>query len=430
LKPGAVLTASELRSFVATHLADFKVPRLVHFVEQLPKGPTGKLQRVGLAGVLGVGSPNVVCARAETVPPHSTLERELAQVWARVLGVSEVGIHDDFFTLGGDSLAATELLLQAAEILDADIPYVEFVEQPTIAGILAGRGTRSPGSRSTRQILVPIQTQGSGPPILCTPGHDNRLWMISPVIRHLGKDRPVYGLRTPAVDAAHPYRSLEEIVEHGLAMIEPQLVDRRCDIIGPCFGAMLAWEMACRLEQCGVNVDLLVLIDPPHPTWRVNNPELSPAAVHLHNLSRRVQFHRTLLRQADSRGRLAHLEQRARYFAQHWWTAGKQLLYNQAVARRWPLPVSLLKTSYANRRAAALYRPAAYGGRVLLIGCRHPAGSRLPLPQMGFGRLLTGEVAEAYISCERHLLWRDPNVGQLAAVIRDHLEQRSAPAPG
>jgi len=113
LREGAGVGADELRAVAAQRLAPYKVPKVIVIVEQIPTGPTGKFQRIGLADALGVGSPPVSAADAEATA--SALESEVTEIWAEILGLDSVGPTDNFFLTGGDSLSATRL---AARIRD------------------------------------------------------------------------------------------------------------------------------------------------------------------------------------------------------------------------------------------------------------------------------------------------------------------------
>src|SRR5262249_5784083 len=91
LRPQAVATPKDLRQFAIGRIADFKVRRQVLIVDEIPKGPTGKVQRIGLAAKLGLatssGQPPAF------VPPRTPLEEALAKRWAEILGVEQIGIH-------------------------------------------------------------------------------------------------------------------------------------------------------------------------------------------------------------------------------------------------------------------------------------------------------------------------------------------------
>jgi amino acid adenylation domain-containing protein len=101
LRSGVEVPEADLRCFAATRLAPFKVPARVVTVPEIPKGPTGKLQRKGLADIL--------LPATAWEAPESEAERRLAALWAEVLRVPRVGRGDHFFELGGDSLAAARL---------------------------------------------------------------------------------------------------------------------------------------------------------------------------------------------------------------------------------------------------------------------------------------------------------------------------------
>ena len=133
LRPDCAASPKDIRQFVIGRIADFKVPRQVFIVTEIPKGPTGKLKRIGLAEKLGLTG----CAASPTarVAPRTPLEKVLAELWAEVLGLQQVGIHDDFFLLGGDSLSATLLLIAIDEKLHLPIDVARFFEASTVAEV-------------------------------------------------------------------------------------------------------------------------------------------------------------------------------------------------------------------------------------------------------------------------------------------------------
>jgi acyl-CoA synthetase (AMP-forming)/AMP-acid ligase II/acyl carrier protein len=111
-RPDSLLTERELREFASTRIAAFKVPRRVVFVEQIPKGPTGKIQRIGLAKKLGIESLAFAQPGGSVAfeAPCSETESVIAEAWRAVLAIERVGLHDNFFELGGDSLAAVDAI--------------------------------------------------------------------------------------------------------------------------------------------------------------------------------------------------------------------------------------------------------------------------------------------------------------------------------
>jgi acyl-CoA synthetase (AMP-forming)/AMP-acid ligase II len=128
-------TEKEIREFVTKRLADFKVPRQVLIVTEIPKGSFGKIQRNGLAKRLGVKPCDQLPSKSEVAytPPTTWEESRLVEIWARVLGLSSVGIHDDFFRLGGDSILATQIVSQVRKVMQVELSPVSLFEMPTVA---------------------------------------------------------------------------------------------------------------------------------------------------------------------------------------------------------------------------------------------------------------------------------------------------------
>jgi len=137
-EPG--VTERDLRRFASLRLAPFKVPRRIVVVEDIPKGPTGKIQRIGLAERLGLArAPDATESGADApdhrsfVSPGSEVEELLAGMWSEVLGLPCVSVQDCFLDLGGDSILATQLVARVRQRLGIDITLLDLFEAPTIA---------------------------------------------------------------------------------------------------------------------------------------------------------------------------------------------------------------------------------------------------------------------------------------------------------
>lgn len=137
LRENASATERGIREFVATRLADFKVPRRVLIVEEIPKGATGKLQRIGLAEKLELTALDEEEMRAEFVAPRTRLEGMLTEMWTEVLGLERVGIDDNFFHLGGDSILAMQLTSRVREAMQVELSPISLFESPTVASMAA-----------------------------------------------------------------------------------------------------------------------------------------------------------------------------------------------------------------------------------------------------------------------------------------------------
>ncbi len=132
LKPNQTVTELEIKAFAADKLADFKVPRVVLFLDEIPKGPTGKRQRIGLAEKLGLTPSNPDMPRPDYIAPRTPIEQDLVVIWSEVLGIQPIGIHDNFFQLGGDSILAAQIVNRVREKQQVELSFLIFFQQPTV----------------------------------------------------------------------------------------------------------------------------------------------------------------------------------------------------------------------------------------------------------------------------------------------------------
>lgn len=127
LRPGASVTPRELRQFALQRLAAHKVPSQVLILDQIPKGPTGKVQRIGLADTL---APYM---RVAYQAPRNEIERALARLWQETLHLDSLSVWDNFFACGGDSLTAVQLIARIRQAFQVELPLGSIFREPTIA---------------------------------------------------------------------------------------------------------------------------------------------------------------------------------------------------------------------------------------------------------------------------------------------------------
>jgi oxalate---CoA ligase len=130
------VTEQELRVFASKKLADHKVPRRILILDEIPKGPTGKVQRVGLAEKLGLTAASA--DRSETIPQSEAttltpMQKMLTGLWCSVLKIPKIKVNQTFLELGGDSILAARLVRLIEDQLGVQISLLEFFDLATIA---------------------------------------------------------------------------------------------------------------------------------------------------------------------------------------------------------------------------------------------------------------------------------------------------------
>ncbi|MBE9049089.1 amino acid adenylation domain-containing protein [Nostocales cyanobacterium LEGE 11386] len=121
----------QLRDFLAKKLPEYMIPADFILLDALPLTANGKLNRLALPTLKG---------RRPTLPttyvmPQTKTEKAIASVWQEVLQVKQVGIQDNFFDLGGDSLLLVKMQVKLTEILNTELPIIEMLKYPTIASL-------------------------------------------------------------------------------------------------------------------------------------------------------------------------------------------------------------------------------------------------------------------------------------------------------
>lgn len=154
IAPNSGLTESAVRAFAFEHLADYKVPSQVLIVDAIPKGATGKLQRIGLAELLSEQLGH------HYVAPGNEREQTIADVFAEVLGLDRVGINDNFFALGGDSIRGTQVIGRLQASMHVELPIVTLFQKPTVAELseYIGESGEYINSEDLSDILAELET--------------------------------------------------------------------------------------------------------------------------------------------------------------------------------------------------------------------------------------------------------------------------------
>ncbi|WP_328912387.1 MULTISPECIES: type I polyketide synthase [unclassified Streptomyces] len=210
----------------------------------------------------------------EHVAPRTDREQAVTELWQEQLGIEGIGVHDNFFDLGGDSMRAVLLVgrLRATGVLD--VPAATLLAEPTVAGLLASAEDRRGPSSDTLRPLLPLRREGAGTPLFCLHPGAGVSWRYTGLLPHLGPDQPVFGIqaygldgtRPPAPDAASMVASYVDLIREAQPVGPYRL-------LGWSYGGFVAHAMACALQERGERVELLALLDAPQTHGTLHDPE-------------------------------------------------------------------------------------------------------------------------------------------------------------
>ncbi|OLT62072.1 non-ribosomal peptide synthetase [Moorena bouillonii] len=137
----------QLREYLQSRLPEYMVPSGLMVLSQLPLTPNGKVDRKALP------APDFVSSLStEYVAPQTETQKVLADIWAEVLGIEKVGIHDKFFELGGHSLLAIQVISRVRAAFSIELKLQDLFESPTVAGVAQAIEKRNDGTQVTNQV--------------------------------------------------------------------------------------------------------------------------------------------------------------------------------------------------------------------------------------------------------------------------------------
>ena len=249
---------ARLTAMLRERLPSYMVPTAVVAVARLPLTASGKLDRAALPEPVRA----IVADSATT-----TAQQLLREVFADVLGRPRVGLDESFFDAGGHSLLAARLAGQIREVFGVRISVRDLFEAPTVAQ-LAGVLDRDPADPFDQ--LLPLRTAGAAAPLFCIHPVFGLSWTYAGLLRHLGADRPVYGLQSPGLRTGKGLpRSVADAALECADRIREVRPAGPYHLLGWSLGGMLAHATACLLQEQGEEVELLALLDAyPSPAFR------------------------------------------------------------------------------------------------------------------------------------------------------------------
>jgi oxalate---CoA ligase len=269
LHPDAKATSTELIDFVYDRLAPFQRPRHVHIVESLPVGPTGKISRPHLSATLAN-------RKQSTQQPVGSLEILIAEIWHRLLDRTDIGMDDDFFEIGGDSLQATEMLLELEETTRHRINPSDVRAQLTIR-LLCDRLASAAAAKD--EVMTKVKSGQGTPLFLCHGDYCGWGFYAFRLSERLKGDGPVYLLHS-LLDTAKGIETIEEMTRRYMPDVEAVAPTGPIRLAGYCHGGLAALELVRQLERRGRTVEKIILID----TCSINARPLMRPIVHVVSL--------------------------------------------------------------------------------------------------------------------------------------------------
>ncbi|MBW4670971.1 MAG: amino acid adenylation domain-containing protein [Cyanomargarita calcarea GSE-NOS-MK-12-04C] len=200
-------TINQLQNFLSQKLPDYMMPSAFVMLEALPLTLNGKIDHRALP------VPDAAFSESDFVAPRNSTEEALASIWSKVLGIEKVGIHDNFFNLGGHSLLIIQVLAYCWQDFSVQIPLRQFFKSPTIADLaVAIIESQNQGTDVSKYEVIPQKTNQKSAPLSFA---QQRLWFLEQLEPNSSNYHIAKVVRlTGSLNIAVLHQSLNAIVVH------------------------------------------------------------------------------------------------------------------------------------------------------------------------------------------------------------------------
>ncbi len=413
---------SEVSGFLKKRLPDYMVPKAYLFLDTLPITPSGKLDSKALL----VLKPDQLGLEGEFVAPRTSVEEQMAAIWNEILGLEKIGVHNNFFDSGGDSLNAVQLFCRFEETFGQKLPLATLFRAPTIAQLATL--ITSDNEENEWVSLVPIRSSGTKPPLFFVHSHEGNVVGYYELAQQLDDDQPIYGIQARGLDGIIPVdiQRFEDMARNYIEEIKQVQPHGPYYLSGFCLGGNLAFEMAQQLLAAGEKVDLFMIHANTH-----NYPQYPESVSRLqqayYKTIHRIESEIDWFKETRTNKRAGHLFERVKRF----------MTIVQTIFEKWirqfltkiKINISPSQTSqfealgYRHITLLRRYEFKPYYGNVTLINAeKHPIGI-IPDATLGWGEIVKGEIDIHEIPGHRLSMLKQPSVQLLAAKLKTALQK-------
>jgi len=348
------------------------------------------------------------------VAPRDDIERKLAGIWETLLGVEPIGVDDDLFDLGGDSLMAVQLVARIGAEFGLELSAHTLLEAPTIGDLARSIGDRLHAGAATRPArLIQLKRGSSRHTLFLVHPVGGHVYVYRDLANYIGKELGIAAFEAQGVDGrSEPLRSVKEMAAQYVIAVRESQPEGPYWLGGASFGGMIAYEMARLLRAAGQEVALVAMMDTAAPS---EMPSLlegdADIVVYLHRIG---ALDAPL---AEELRELSPTEQLAR-FIQH---------TGQRTRILPPLPPEqmrhFLNMWRVGMKAMSAYVPAPSDFPIVFFRAAERESVNTPIPDRGWRPFIHGSF-ELYEVPGNHITMNyAPNVKRVAEILNAYVKR-------
>lgn len=251
-----------LRTYLKNKLPEYMIPAAFIPLEEFPRLPNGKINRKALPL-----PSDILADQNNFVAPKTEMEKQLVSIWESVLGINDIGINDNYFEIGGDSIGSIQVIAKAKAIGINLAPHHLF-EYQTIADLSnflqkeKQQNATIKAEETISKSIVLLNKDGKRPPIFCVHSGGGHVFFYQPLAQKLDNDQPLYALQPKGVHGKSKIQnSIKEMASFYIQEMKKVQPSGPYHLLGTCFSNAVVLEMAHQLVEVKETIGALVFVD-------------------------------------------------------------------------------------------------------------------------------------------------------------------------
>jgi thioesterase domain-containing protein/acyl carrier protein len=345
------------------------------------------------------------------VAPRNDTEARVARIWQNLLDRRPISVTANFFEVGGHSLLAAKMLTRIQNTFGKKLPLTMLFEAPTIADLAAV--IRDESGLIVPPVLNAIQPMGSKPPLFWMDGYSRMI----PLANALGEERPFLGVPLRAIgDLPTPFQ-IRDIASAVVRIIRKVQPEGPYHLGGWCFPGLIAYAVACELQEQGQEVAFLAMVDTRNPTHFRRQTGIAVIGL-------RLRYHVAKAVELGMRDARVYVVELVKTRFSNLIRSVYRLNYRLHLRFRLPLLPAVRRPGEVAYLALAAYEPKRYSGRLILV--RNVARSDEPHVdrQLGWDELVD-DVDVVECPGDHITLFEGPNATALAKALKIRLDDNA-----
>lgn len=271
----SLTTEEKILQYLQRAFPAHMVPEYFIQHQQFELTANGKIDRLFLAAITPAKAIILKERRSDHLsPPQNPVEKKLLTIWRQILRLDEIGVKDDFFSLGGSSLQAVLMFTEIEKQFGFHQPVSMLAEKPTIRLLAESVSRDKPDNYSS--LIIPLKLTGSKEPIFLIHARDGNVLFYRELAETIDRDRPVYGVQSIFLfELKYKPETLAKLASRYVEAIMKIQPHGPYNILGRCFGGVVATEIAQQFLNKGECVNFLGVQDSPPPKVAGGNDKVN-----------------------------------------------------------------------------------------------------------------------------------------------------------